>query len=173
MAENEISQDEALKIILSRLRANESVKGLAAEIEAIIDQGTLDNVDQSIDVYGESGTKKVLKARSLTDKESLEVAVNLLRAYFLELPMIIASVEKEFTFAGLSLDSDTSNVTESAVNVNTIGRPKKVVIELETETMRFKDGPEMVALPEVSQSQIQSQEINFSTLYRLTSLGEE
>jgi len=173
MAEDDISQDEALKAILRRLRANESVKGLADEIEAIIDQGTLDNVDQSIEANGNRQTKKVLKARSLTDRESLEVAVNLLRAYFLELPMIVSSVEKEFAFSGLSVDSNATNVTESALKVDSAGQPKKVVIELQTETTRFKEGVEMVALPEVSQPQIQSQEINFDNLYQLTSLGEE
>jgi hypothetical protein len=175
MARNDFTFEEALQAILRRLRANESdgIKRLADEIEIIIDKGTLDNVDQAIESQVFKKTKKVLKARSLTDQEALEVASNFLRAYFLDLPMIVASIEAEFAEAGFSSDDDVEYGSKIAIDMTSIGKPKTIAIELETETTRFREGRAIANLPEVNEDLIQSQKKNFALLQRLIEIEGE
>ncbi len=173
MAKNDFTFEEALQAILRRLRVNafEGVRRLADEIEIIIDRGTLDNVDQTIESQMIRKTKKVLKARSLTDQEALEVAINFLRAYFLDLPMIVASIETEFAQAGFSSDNDVEDGSKIAIDMESVGIPKAIAIELETETTRFKEGRELATLPDVNEELIQGQKKNFALLQQLLEIG--
>jgi hypothetical protein len=173
MADNDFTHEEALQAILRRLRANQSdgIRKLADEIESIIDQGRLDSVDQTIEAIGAKTSKKVLKARSLTDLEALEVAVNLLRTYFLELPMIISSLEEEFSMTGYESEFELGYEDAVRLNSDTVGKLKRVQIEVTTETTRFKDTLELIDLPKVAEDAIESQTENFEQLRRLLNLG--
>lgn len=167
MDTNEISDDEKLNTILRRLRANDGFKGLADRIEAIIDQGTSNRAGRLIEVDGNIQSKTEVNKRLLTEKESLEVAVNILRAYFLELPMIFASIQNEFSFAVFSPDIDCINETTSAYKNESVRKPKEIQIELKTETTRFNNIQEMYTVPVITLSEVKKQKKVFENFLRV------
>jgi hypothetical protein len=122
---------------------------------------------QLIEVDGNIQSKTEVNKRLLTEKESLEVAVNILRAYFLELPMIFASIQKEFYFAVFSPDIDWDNETTSAFKSESVRKTKEIQIELKTETTRFNNIQEMYTVPEILPSKVKKQKEVFENFLRV------
>jgi hypothetical protein len=95
----ELSAETALDTLLARVRARDP--DLASLMQAAVDEGKL--VDRTEALKGKKNqTHTYRKVTRLSGEEALEKATSVLQAYFVELPMCIASMQKELGQAAVS-----------------------------------------------------------------------
>lgn len=95
----ELSAETVLDTLLARVRARDP--DLASLMQGAVDEGKL--VDRTEALKGKKNqTHTYRKVTRLSREEALEKAISVLQAYFVELPMCIASLQNELGKAEVS-----------------------------------------------------------------------
>ncbi len=170
MPAHEYSPLDALELLLFTL--DERLPDLANHIREIIDSGT------ALPVPGQrsgASAERVRKSRPLTDEEALSVAVDVLRAYFVELPACIEAANREF--AACAIDDIPGTHTwgkRGRPADDLLGQEKRISIETVPETARFQSREKgVVDLGAPAANQLEEQIRNVSHLQELIDFGED
>ncbi len=159
----------ALELLLNKL--DERQASLAAEVRSAIDAGR--DIVEPERVRKRKSAREYRKAVAFTDSEALMVAVQVLRAHFVEQPLFAASAASNFAGAAVGLGAD--DMTDGRVPTTSLpkaGAPKVVAIEIQTETQFTKSDRETATLPSVSPESIREQMDRLNHLVKLTSISE-
>lgn len=174
MPKNEYSSEEALGLLMKKLVERD--RDLAAQIQAAIDAGK-DIEESEPSANQRSGKAKkprvFRKAVPFSHEEALQVALDALRAYFVEQPLFASSAVGDFTGAAVGVPQSVrlpgtgrDEETETVVPEH-IGEEKAVVIELQTETQLTKTDEEAYPIKRVSAEQIDLQRRQLDALRNL------
>ena len=96
MSKHDYTPNEALETLLSKLRERDL--SLEAAVRSAIDLGKDVTEEQRL---GRRKIRKYRKTVPFTHEEALHVSLEVLRAYFVELPLCINSAIDNFKFAGI------------------------------------------------------------------------
>ncbi len=141
--------EEALSILLRKLTDRDEMLGAA--VQTVIDAGR--DVSETVPAgYGRRKPRSYRKMVPFTHVEALLAALEVLRGYFVELPLLINSSIENFRAAALStvtddLFSSAENVTHAPVDPSERpGGEKDLEIEIQTETRISRVGQETLPL---------------------------
>jgi hypothetical protein len=171
--------EEALRVLMSKLRDKD--EALASQVQAAIDQGR--DIQETEPARGRKKERFYRKTVPYSPVEALQVAINALRAYFVEQPLFINSCHDDFALAALGVARRQRFSWEKemsfAIDIATKGQEKSVEIELVTETQL---PPDAVALQVYQQTQpiqrvqpdqIHEQQRNLAVLRELTTFERQ
>jgi len=170
MAVNEYTAQQAFEVLMNHLRKRDGQ--LATHIQAVVDAG------KDVDETQQVGTRRK-RSRSYrrtvpySYQEALEVALDAFQAYFVEQPLFIDSCAKNMaatevgnarSFRARWQPAEEHN-DEPAIE--SMGKRKRIEIELRTETQISEPNQEMFELREIDVSQIEKQRDNIAQLKNL------
>lgn len=141
---------------------------LSEQIQSAIDAGK--DVEESAPVEARRKNRRVYrKTVRFTDEEALQVALDALRAYFVEQPLFVRSAAKNFTLAAV----DASGQPWSTLPAQEDKRFEGVLeIELQTETRISQAEQQTFPLKPASDMEIEEQKAHVSRLAELFSFRE-
>lgn len=174
MTLHDYTPDQALKLLLSKLdAANEE---LAQQVRRAIDAGK--DIEQA--EPGSSRRKKVRRYRKsvrLSTEEALAAAANVLQAYFVEQPLLVASAldnVRSARTAGPRKVFDPMRIDRAAPDPDDGSeREKNLEIELRAETQLTSDGEETHRLLRPNAEELKEQSANLEHLRALLRFGLE
>lgn len=137
MASHEYSPRQALALLLRKVRERDP--DLAIGLEAVIDAG------KDVFLPTAKERRKYLKTVQFTDEQALDIALQALRAHFVEQPRLATSAMSEFGKAvpeteGNRRDEESFSQSPSEYEPHAI----RVEFELQTETQVAPKGDEAV-----------------------------
>ncbi len=170
MPNHEYTPDEALSVLLRKLTDRDEMLG--ATIQTAIDAGrdVLETVPMA---YGRKKPRSYRKTIPFTHEEALHAAIEVLRAYFIELPLIVNSTIENFKSVALGTATDDL-FSESGNAANTplgpkgqVGIDKDLEIEIQTETQISRVGQETFPLKGSDRQTIDDQSDHLKQLRQL------
>jgi hypothetical protein len=171
LAANEYTPQDALDVLMGALRRRN--EQLAIHIQSVVDAGKDVYEDESFGVRRRNKKRSYRRTVQYDYEEALQVAIHALQAYFVEQPLFIDSCTRNMT----STRIDTSQSFRSrwyAANEQPEERgaeskelPRKIEIELKTETQISESNEEVFDLQPRDPAQIDSQRENISKLKEL------
>lgn len=171
MSNHDYTAQEALEALLQLVE--QRVPGLLHRIKLAIDSGTEDQDEEA--VKGKGKKNKIRKYninRPYTAEEALEVALGVLQAYFVETPLFINSALSNFEKTAIGATTKTfAGYGERGIDLEDEGKPKKVQIELHTETQISRATQEMFSLEYKSAEEINKQRENLDQLKNLVTFS--
>lgn len=169
MSNHDYTPQDALDTLL-RVVTQRS-KELADRINLAIDAG-IEDLEEEMG-KGKGKRRKVRKYkvnRAYTPAEALEVALGVLQAHFVEVPLFINSALANFEQAAIGvLEKPYFGYGERDVRKEDVGSPKEVHIELQTETRISQVAQEVFPLKATSLQEIENQKENIVHLKKLIS----
>ena len=171
MSEHSYTAQEALEVLLAKLRARD--ESLAAHVQAAIDVGK-DVSDTEPATDKRKKARVYRKAVAFTHEEALDVALDVLQAYFVEQPLFVDATADMFATAALGVPtlprrgSQVRNDERDTVTMEAQGAEKRIEIELQTEIQILKTGDETLPLRRTDRSLIAEQRRNIGELRALT-----
>lgn len=133
MSRHDYTPEQALEMLLRKLGERDIT--LQTAVRAAIDLGKDVTETQQV---GRNRVRKYRKTVPFTHEEALRVALDVLQAYFVDLPLCINSCIDNFraTAVGASKQDLSPWVAEEKVSVSTehVGSEKEVEVELQTAT---------------------------------------
>jgi len=177
MSRHEYSPEEALTVLLSRVRGKNEL--LADRIAEAVDSGK----DVSLREPSLDGGRKARQYRKVepyTYEEGLQVALEALQAHLLEQPLCVNSFLENARGAAIGpprtifrgAGADLWNQMEPNQLRTEVGSEKAVRIEVKTETQIAREGEETVSLTPIGEDAIREQQKNFSDLRDLLTFAE-
>lgn len=175
MASNEYGSEEALGLLLAKLEERDG--HLASQVRAAIDVGK--DIQEREQAQERKGKQRIYrKTVRFTNEEALQVAMEVLRAYFVEQPFFVNSALDDFAKSGYGVptegivDRPNDAATRRAEGPRGVGVPKEVEIELQTETQISKESDQMFALQPVSEEKLEQQLDQWQIVMELLSSKE-
>jgi hypothetical protein len=174
MATNDVSAREALAILLRKLHDADPV--LEERVRAAIDAGH-DVEEQQQPATRKRRPRVYRRTVRLTDRQALQVALDVLKAYFVEQPLFIDSATRDFREAAVSdsqqplfagLREDVRSDTREGV-----GTEKALEVELQIETQITPADSPTLRLSAPDHSELEQQEANIVKLETLLREVEE
>jgi hypothetical protein len=170
------SAEQALAVLIKKIR--EQDERLAAHIQAAIDAGK--DVKETAPAIDQRKKPRVYrKTVPFSHEEALQVALDALRAYFVEQPLFINSVADNLAKAAVGVPTERRPARQMSaekpepVSLEQVGEEKRVEIELQTETQISRSGEETMPLKRLAKEQIEVQRENIARLRKLTDFSEE
>jgi hypothetical protein len=173
MAVNEYTPQQAFELLMKHLRARD--EQLATHIQAVVDAGK--DVDETQQLgQRRKRTRSYRRTVPYSYQEALHVALEALRASFIEQPLFFASCAKNMAATELgshrpSRDRWQAVEERNGDSIESIGKRKKIEIELRTETQISEPNQEMIELRELDVTQIEQQQNNLAHLQQLVDFG--
>lgn len=184
MGEHTYTPEQALSLLLAKLSDRSSE--LATQVRVAIDIGK-DIWEKSPSRNGK--TRWYRKSVPFSEEEALQVAIDVLQAYFVEQPMFVDSSADEFAKAALgharqrSIRFPTEIATDplglerelerEQVDLSDQGVPKAIEIELQTETQISRTNQEMITLKRMSPEAIKGECENIRKLREFLTFEED
>ena len=175
MSMHEYSAEKALDLLMAKLRKKDAP--LADHVQSVIDAG----MDQSVTEPPSDRRKKprvYRTTRPFTHQEALNAAVDALQAYFVEQPLFENSLLENVADAAIGVPSDVvfawedNKAMRDALTLMEERQPKKVEIELQTETQLSSENRETMIVMPVSTEQIAVQRKNIAVIRKLFDFGD-
>lgn len=174
MSGHDYTPEQALALLLHKLDASNA--DLAAQVRAAIDAGK-DIDEEAQRRSGRKTSRRYRKAVRLSEEEALAVALDVLRAYFVEQPLFVSSAMDNARVAALGGPRDEyerKRVTQDARTHDAGSDVEKVLeIELRSETQLTSSGDETYRLHRRDESAVTEQRANVSRLRGLVQFGPE
>lgn len=170
MNSNEYTDEEALATLIRKLEERDTA--LAVHVQGVINAGR-DIEEREPVARGSRRLRTYRRTVPFSPDEALQTAVEVLRAYFIELPQIVNSTLDDFRPVALARPGDAwspfgTTTGEEDLVLEALGVDKEVQIEIETETQITPRGDrEYLALARTPQDLI---EVQLSNLARLGDL---
>jgi hypothetical protein len=175
MSNHEYSPERALEVLLGKLGERDAT--LAAVIRGAIDAGK-DTVVTEPSRNGRGKPRIYRQTVPFTHEEALQVAVNALQAYFVELPLLINSAVENFEMAAIGIprqklppfngDDEPEQLDKQAQGIQ-----KDLEIELEPATQISRSQQVTVPLKPLERQQIDDQLSKLKRLAELVNFMEE
>lgn len=175
MSAHDYTPEEALETLLSKL--HQGSPALEASVRGAIDAGK----DMSETVRGQGRGRRSRTYRKIvpfSHEEALQVGLNVLRAYFIEIPQCINSAIDNFRGTALGVPEHSSRPFHfdepwaEPVIKELEGEEKAVEIELQTITQISKSFQETLPLKIVESQQVRDKEDKFKQLTQLVDFSE-
>lgn len=170
MAANEYTPQQAFEVLMKHLRERD--EQFATHIQAVVDAGK--DVDETQQVgQRRKRSRSYRRTVPYSYGEALQVAVDALQACFVEQPLFIDSCTKNMATTEVGAarpprirwQAVESHHDEAAIE--SIGKRKRIEIELRTETQISEPNQEMFELREIDVTQIEKQRDNIVQLKSL------
>lgn len=178
MNKHDYTDEQALRLLMDKL--TKADVELAKQIQEAVNVGR--DVLQTEQSRGRGKKKERTYRRTVpySMKEALQVALNALRAHFIEQPLFINSCHDNMTQAALGVvDMRSPWPASRKVHPEAIGEEKTLEIELHTETQIIateaelvRQTQEMLQLARIPNNEIKQQLINFDRLQGLVDFTE-
>jgi len=176
---HEYNPQEALDLLIRKL--NDADQQLAAHVRAAVNAGT--DVQEIQQPRGRDANKPRSYRRTVpySPEQALQVAVDALRAHFVEQPMFINSLLDDMVPASLGPGTTSSPSlagNDKPIHIKTEGTEKAIEIELYTETQLVGElgvtsrEPELQPMARVSAEEIRLQQSNLNRLRDLVDFRE-
>src|SRR6266568_7733404 len=156
---HEYNPQQALESLMAKLKSRD--EELAAEVQAAIDAGK--DVAETEPIPGRRKRHVYRRTVPFSSGEALQIALNVLQAYFVEQPLFVDSAANELANAGVGVryqrqDFPRPNIEESeSVSIQGVGEEKSIEVEIQTETQILRAGEETLRLPRVATPMIEEQ----------------
>jgi hypothetical protein len=166
---------QALYTLMDKLRKRDA--RLALQIQAAIDAGKdVEETEPSYD--GRKKQRVYRKTAAFTYEEALQIALDALEAYFVEVPLFIESSTENLKKAAIGIpkrqvDRFATGEERDEVKLEAEDAEKNVEVEIQTETRISKTDQETLLLRRTSRNEIDQQEENVQRLQSLISFKEE
>ncbi|MGH9550358.1 MAG: hypothetical protein ACRD3W_13330 [Terriglobales bacterium] len=168
MSDHQYTPQQALAVLTQKLRAKDEV--LAAHVLAAIDAGK--DVAKSNPANGKRRNARIYRQTvPFTHEEALEVALDALQAYFVELPLFVDAAAESFakTTIGVPIDRGSSRAeARELLYFEQDGDEKLIVVELQTATQITKTGDELLPLKRTPRERIEEQQRHIAQLRTMT-----
>ncbi len=170
MSVHDYSPQQALEILLQKVRNKDTT--LADRIKVAIDEGK--DINEPEKVKGrKQKTRHYRRKVAYTHDEALGIALDVLQAHFIELPLFINSAASDFKEAAIGIPSQVSkwivlmkNEDEEVITQSE-GESKQIQVELQTETQLSPTDQDIFSLEPVPLGQLDEQRSNFKHLREL------
>ncbi len=176
MNSNEYTAQEALATLIRKLAERDT--DLALHVQGVINAGR-DIEEREPVSRGSRRLRTYRRTIPFTPEEALQTAVEVLRAYFIELPKIVNSTLDDFRAVAVARSVDSwspfgTDSSEEGTVLEALGVDKDVQIEIETETQITPRGDRQhLALARTLPELIDAQSGNLSRLGALTTFELE
>lgn len=181
MSKHDYTPDQALELLIQKV--NERNPALAVEVRAAVNAGR--DVQETEQVRKRGGKMKSLSFRRtvpFSTEQALEVALEALKAHFVEQPLFANSVLDDMAqsaFGVVEAGSQQSPSKQTILKAQGRGEQKAVEIELRTETQLLSDThmattqPDTFRIGRVPAELIEDQKTNVRKLRELFNFNEE
>jgi hypothetical protein len=169
MPAHEYTPYEALELLMRALRSRD--EQLASEVQEAIDEGR--DVTATERVPGRKKEHSYRMTVAYSPEEALQVAIDALRAYFVEQPMFVDSASDDLAQAVVGVPTGRTTSGQRLQNeqdelaLEGLGIEKQVEIEIHTETQIARIGEETLRLTRVRTDEIEEQRQNINFLRKL------
>ncbi len=169
MPAHEYSPQEALGLLMGELRSRD--EQLALEVQEAIDAGK--DVTATEPVPGRKEEHAYRRTVAYSTEEALQVAMDALRAYFVEQPMFVDSASDDLAQSVIGIPTGRRTTAQilrnerEALTLEGQGVEKQLEIEIHTETQIARTGEETLRLRRVPTDQIEEQRQNINHLREL------
>jgi hypothetical protein len=164
---NEYTPEQALEVLISKVKIRDVM--LAAQVQAAIDIGKdIAETERSTNRRQKSRTYR--KTVPFTHYEALEVAIQVLRAHFIEIPLFINSAALNFKQAALGVPEQrgglplVGGVESEQLTSKDEGENKELEVELQTETQISTPARQTFPLEPVAANLIEEEAENLLSL---------
>jgi hypothetical protein len=181
MSKHDYTPDQALELLIQKV--NERNPALAVEVRAAVNAGR--DVQETEQVRKRGGKMKSLSFRRtvpFSTEQALEVALEALKAHFVEQPLFANSVLDDMAqsaFGVVEAGSQQTQSKQTVLKAQGRGEQKTVEIELRTETQLLSDThlvrtqPDSFRIGRVPAELIEDQKTNVRKLRELFNFNEE
>lgn len=176
MSNHEYTPEQALEVLLRKLRERDAT--LEGIVRAPIDAGQ-DIIVTEPRRNGRGKPRIYRQTVPFTHEEALQVALDVLRAYFVELPLFINSTTENFKTAAVGIPRHQATPSRRAENEpervekEAQGIAKDVEIELETATQISRTPRETMPLEPLERLQVDDQLANLTRLAEAVYFNED
>ena len=173
MNSNDYTAQEALATLMRKLEERDTA--LAVHVQSVINAGR-DIEEREPASQGARRLRTYRRTVPFSPEEALQTAVEVLRAYFIELPQIVNSTLDDFRAVAVARHADPSSpfgagTGDDDVILEALGVDKDVQIEIETETQITPRGDRQhLTLARTPRDLIEDQRRNLTRLGALTTL---
>jgi hypothetical protein len=174
MPSQEYNPQQALELLMSKLRSRD--EELATEIQAAIDAGK--DVTETEPVPGSRKEHAYRRTVPYSPEEALQVAVDALRAYFVEQPMFLDAVADSLAHSAIGIPTGRRTTFQMLKNereplsLEGEGTEKAIEIEIQTETQVLRAGEETLPMRRIPTKQIEEQRQQINRLRELLKFEE-
>ena len=180
MPENDYTPQEALDLLLNKVSARDII--LAEQVRMAIDAGKdINETEPAVDKRKKARIYR--KTVPFTPEEALQIALDVLQAYFVEQPLFVDSAADNLAKSAIGIpknnlsnwayDSATLANKPEPLSLEKQGVEKAVEIEMQTETQLSKSGDETLPLERVEKSLIDQQVHHIDDLRKLAIFSKE
>ena len=177
MSIHEYTPKQALDTLMQKLEKGDPQ--LAAKIQAAIDAGK--DIRETDPGRQRRRPRYYRKTVPLSYEEALDVAMDALRAYFIEQPLFVNSCVANMSEAAIDVQRHQlqpppwfdAKEQSDHVALQAKGKERTIVIELQTETQIPRREEEPFELTAVDTDELREQRHNWDSLKSLVSFGKE
>lgn len=172
MSNHDYTPEQALQTLLRKVRERDET--LAERIRIAIDAGKDIRETERPRGRRQRALRTYRRKVPYTHEEALAVALDVLQAHFIEIPMFVKSAAADFEEAAIGVPVDsrrgqTQNKHEvEAVTLKDTGAPKQLQIEIQTETQLSNTNEVIFDLEPMPEGQIEEERANLNRLKDLT-----
>jgi hypothetical protein len=176
VSDHDYTPERALEVLLRKLGERDA--RLEGVVRAAIDAGQ-DIVVTEPRRNGRGKPRIYRQTVPFTHEEALQVALDVLRAYFIELPLFINSTTENFRTAAVGIPRHQATSWRRDENepepvaMEAQGIPKDVEIELETATQISRTPRETMPLKPLERLQVDDQLANLTRLASVVNFVED
>lgn len=167
MAANEYTPQQAFEVLMNHLRKRDGQ--LATHIQAVVNAGK--DVDETQQVgQRRKRSRSYRRTVPYSYEEASLVALDALKAYFVEQPLFIDSCVKNMAATEVGITRPPRSRWQAVEGhsgeaaIESMGQRKRIEIELRTETQISEPNQEMFELREIDVTQIEKQRDNLTQL---------
>ncbi len=164
---HEYTAAQALELLISKIKVREET--LAAQVQAAIDVGK-DIAETETPTNRRQKSRTYRKTVPFTHNEALEVAIQVLRAHFIEIPLFINSAAMNFKQAALGVPEQRGalpligSLESELLVTKDEGENKELEVELQTETQISTAARRTFPLEPVAANLIEEEAENLQSL---------
>ena len=160
----------ALEVLLKKIK--DKNEAIAFSVQEAIDAGKDEQIPKDelmpqTEFFSKPGRRKkpdyYRKAVPLSHEEALQIVLDVLQSYFVELPCFVNSTADNFVKAAIGVPKvnwQYNGKEDISVLLENYGEEKELKIELQTETQIDRGGEETATLKRVPRDEIEQQKQN-------------
>lgn len=172
MSKHDYTPEQALEVLLRKLKERE--ESLEAAVRLAIDLGKDVSEVQRI---SRRRTRKYRKTVPFTHEEALQLALDVLHAYFVDLPLCINSALENFRSVAMGASTQGrarwGEEENRLITGGNAGEGKEIEIELQTVTQISRTQQETLPLKKLDQQIIDNQSDHLKRLAQLFDFSED
>lgn len=171
MSGHDYTPEQALKTLLGKVKERDEI--LAERIRIAIDAGKDIRETERPTDRRKKNVRTYRRKVPYTHEEALAVALDVLQAHFIELPMFVKSAAADFEEAAVDVPADARRQPPNRYDIEAVtlkdkGEIKQLQIEIQTETQLSDTNEVIFDLEPMPEGQIEEEKANLNRLKDLT-----